>query len=100
MIIGETKIKIIDKGYKLSREIYITRFYPNNTGEILTSEGYKGFDPRAEVRPTIELDPEELQELANVLAENGFKPKEGFLEGKLVATEKHLEDMRKLVFKF
>lgn len=94
------KVKIIDKGYKLSREIFIVRYTQPDKTEILRNDKWEQVDPQgAEIKPTLELLPEELQELAEALSENGFKPREGFLEGKLGATEKHLEDMRKLVFK-
>ena len=51
------------------------------------------------IYPTLRLEQYLLQELANELDKKGFKPKEGFLDGKLQATEKHLEDMRTIVFK-
>lgn len=45
------------------------------------------------------LQHEEMQALAQAFADNGIKTKDNSLmEGKLQATEKHLEDMRKLVF--
>lgn len=92
-------IKIIDKGYKLSQEIYIVRSFNGRT-EILRDNSWYPVDVGAiDQKPTLELMPQELQGLADALAEKGIKPQEGFLEGKIEATEKHLEDMRKLVFK-
>lgn len=40
-----------------------------------------------------------LKGLANALDKKGIKPEsDSFTQGKLIATEKHLEDMRKIVF--
>lgn len=49
--------------------------------------------------PTMRLDDEMFMALVDAI-HSKYKPSEGkFTEGKLEATEKHLEDMRKLVFK-
>lgn len=93
------RVKIVDVGYKVSKEIFIFRRLPNGKTEILQEGGVITSDYGVAPKPTIELYPEMLQELANELSNSGFKPKEGYMEGKLLATEKHLEDMRKIVFK-
>ena len=99
-MIGQTFVKIIDKGYKLTREIYILRDTQNQKCELLRNGNWVEIDSYStDEKPTLELLPEELQMLADELNKNGFKPQKGFLEGKLEATDKHLEDMRKLVFK-
>lgn len=53
--------------------------------------------------PTLQVSGEVAQEFFSAFAEalnrSGFKPEQGYLEGKLGATEKHLEDMRKLALK-
>jgi hypothetical protein len=90
------KIKIVDVGYKFERDIYIFR---KNGNKVEMYDGsVSDIDGAIPAKPTLSLSPESLQELANVLDKQGFSPKEGFVEGKLQATEKHLEDMRKLVF--
>lgn len=92
---GDWKIKIVDVGYKFTRDIYIFRRLHNGKTEILgVGEIKDGDEPK---EPTLELDPQQLQELANTLADNGFKPQKGFVEGKLQATEKHLSDLRHLL---
>jgi hypothetical protein len=90
-------VKIIDKGYKITRDIYIFRRTFDGKTELLNGEVIEyGINPD---KPTLELDPDQLQEFANALNDIGINPKKEFIEGKLEATEKHLEDMRKLVFK-
>lgn len=50
------------------------------------------------VEPTLYI--ENLQEWANAIAETGVKPQSDYkLEGILEAQNKHLQDMRKLVFR-
>ena len=89
-------IKIIDVGYKLEKDIYIFRKLPNGNVEIL-GNGECGVSGELPEKPTISLTDEMMQKFADVLADNGYKPKEGFIDGKLQATEKHLKDMRKLL---
>ena len=57
------------------------------------------FDPGDHVEPTMKsLSSEFAGALAGALQEKGIKPPEAsFVEGKLVATEKHLEDLRSLL---
>lgn len=44
------------------------------------------------------LDDDQLQALQTAITDHGIKrPDAGFVEGKLVATERHLEDMRQIV---
>ena len=50
--------------------------------------------------PTLSLLPAEAQELMDGLWNCGYRPSEGSgSAGSLAATERHLQDMRKLVFK-
>lgn len=50
--------------------------------------------------PTIQLHDEQAQEFMDQLWRLGFRPREGTgSAGSLAATERHLEDMRKLVFR-
>lgn len=91
-------IRIIDKGYKFTRDVYIFRRVPGGT-EFLTGDNtLKTFkEGEAVDKPTLELEPEQLQALADELAKVGYAPQKGFLQGKLEATEKHLKDMRTLL---
>jgi len=92
-------IKIVDKGYKTSRDVYIFRRGLNgtefmrgdNTTETIADRGV------APEKPTLELEPEQLQALADELANVGYKPQKGFLEGKLEAMQDHLKDVRTLL---
>ena len=93
-------IKIVDVGYRFTRDVFIFRrslggaeFIQNDGTALFVADG-----SAEQPKPAIQLDPEALQALADELAHVGYKPQKGFIEGKLNATEKHLEDMRKLVF--
>ena len=93
-------IKIVDRGYKLTRDIYIYRKSFGGKLEILRGNTVETIDDSGAVdKPSLELTPEVLQSFANALNEIGINPKKEFIEGKLEATEKHFEDMRKLLFK-
>lgn len=96
---NEWQIRIVDPGYKFTREIYIFRRLQNGNAEFLgvgeTIEIPAG--SAIKPKPSIELDPEQLQAFSDALNANGFKPQDGFTEGKLEATERHLLDMRKLL---
>ncbi|MEK6881422.1 MAG: hypothetical protein AABY22_17495 [Nanoarchaeota archaeon] len=91
-------IKIIDKGYTLLRDVFIWRNLSNGKVELLNGDIIESNDGNVCIsKPTLQLTPEQLQSFADALNEIGFNPKQGFMEGKLEATEKHLEDMRKLL---
>lgn len=89
-------IKINDPGFKTTLDVYIFRPLTGHETETLTGQIIKAGE---RLPPTLELTRGQLQIFADALSEQGFKPKEGFIEGKLEATEQHLSDMRKLVFK-
>lgn len=97
---NEWNIKIIDVGYRFTRDVFIFRRSLGGA-EFIQNDGTALFVPEGSAEtpnPAIKLEPEALQALADELARTGYKPQKGFIEGKLDATEKHLEDMRKLVF--
>ncbi len=92
-------VKIIDKGYKFERDIYIyarsgDKTIVKNSDNTATIYGYGEPIPD---KPTLSLNPETLQALADALDKVGIKPQKGFVEGKLQATESHLKDMRTLL---
>lgn len=81
-------------------EILLTR---NDAGKayIVTHDNLQWEErPTAvEVEPTISLEYEEAQKLMDELWNCGLRPSEGSgSAGALAATQKHLEDMRRLVF--
>lgn len=95
------KIRIAESPFDFNREVYIYRHIGDQI-EIMGGDSVTRTYGRNESilkTPTLLLSPEALQALSNALNEQGYKPQEGFVEGKLEATEKHLEDMRTLVFK-
>lgn len=92
---NEWQIRIVDPGYKFTREIYIFRRLFNGKTELLGVGEIE--DGGIATKPTLELTPEQLQAFSDALNANGFQPQDGFTEGKLEATERHLLDMRKLL---
>lgn len=92
-----------DFGPRLDKEVFFFRNV-NHGGipkvEVMYSDTIKTVDPgSAGITPSFRFTQEMLQDFANALDKMGIKPQRGFLEGKLEAQEKHLEDMRTLVFK-
>ncbi len=95
------QVKIVDKGYTLLKDIFI--FFVDRQGRVHLMQGEDKIiildEGVAAPEPTLKLTNEALQAFATALNEQGINPKKEFLDGKLEATEKHLEDMRSLVFK-
>lgn len=93
---NEWRVKIIDKGYTDTREVYI---YCRSFGGVNIIRGDKSefIKEGEQTTPSLFLTPQALQAFSDALNSQGFKPQGGFVEGKLEATEKHLEDMRTLV---
>ncbi len=94
------QIKIIDKGYKYTRDVYIYR-RSNHKTEVWYGDKVTVYEEGASMSdmPSFSMTPEMLQDLSDALNNIGIKPQKGFMEGKLEATERHLSDMRELVFK-
>jgi hypothetical protein len=96
-MINNWKVKIIDPGYKLTYDVFIFRDTCDGKTEMVDGTiVIRGDKP---IKPSLELNKEQLQEFADSLNGMGISPRKEFIQGKLEATEKHLEDMRKLVFK-
>ena len=78
------------------KKIFIANLVPGGV-EMVYSGVRKIEQEGAILEPSLMLNQEEFQALVDAIHKN-YKPSEGkFTEGKLVATEKHLEDMRKLL---
>ena len=92
-------IKIIDKGYKFTRDIYIYRRVMNGTEVMNGDDTCTIYAEGTQIpdKPTLSLNPEILQAFADALAEIGIKPQKGFLEGKVESQSEHLKDLRKLL---
>lgn len=93
------KIQIRERPGSFIKEVFVFRSHGSNETEVLLPDlqGSKIFGSTEEIpTPTMILYPFMYQLLVDAL--HGAKPSEGkFTEGKLEATEKHLEDMRKLL---
>lgn len=70
--------------------------YPNENGNL----EWRAIERNAEVAPTLRVSPEILKLLANALNKMNIKPEEeSKTMGLYEASQKHLEDMRRIVFK-
>ena len=100
-------IIVIHDEFSRDWKIYIRRYIgpiiqylqnkDKNIGEWITVEEGSSKD---HIKPILVISPEIAKELVTEFTRQGVKPLESsFVEGRLIATEKHLEDMRNLVFK-
>lgn len=103
---GELEVIIQDNPIGFDAEVYIIRrvengtqvFKVNEDGE-LEGDGVVPPGGAKSVLPTVRLPKPLLQSFFDALQKQGMKPtSQSFVEGKLVATEEHLKDMRALVF--
>ncbi len=90
------KVQINEKPGMFMIDIFVYRDTYQGT-EVVNGDCITVLGKGEPATPTLSLLPEQLQALVDSLNEKGFKPKEGFLEGKLQATESHLKDMRTLL---
>lgn len=85
---GEVEILVMEKrerGFAYAEQV-VMYYDPDNPGRI--------------IEPTFKLSYDAAQQLMDDLWQAGLRPSEGSgSAGALAATQKHLEDMRKLVFK-
>lgn len=94
--------RVVFRPDMMANAIYMTR----STGdgrEYLGRDGKRTLHKRAAVPkddPYLALlDEEQIAALGIAINKSGYQaPNEHLIEGKLVATERHLEDMRRLVF--
>jgi len=87
-------VKIVDVGYKLEKDIYIFTRTQNGGREMLSGEIIT--DGVIPPKPTLSLTHQQMIALVNALNKEGVSPEKEYTAGKLEATEKHLEDMRKI----
>ena len=104
MQLGEWKVDIIEEPWTLTgHALYLSRMtvagreFLAKNGEVrVVKEGLADKDDLSFAR----LDADQLQALADGLAQKGLKTSNDHKnEGLLEATKSHLEDMRNLVFK-
>lgn len=88
-------IEIVDVGYKLAKDIYIFRQSSGGKTEMLGGKIVEFGEANPE--PTLSLTNEQLRKLAEAINKQGINPQKEYVEGKLEATENHLQDMRKLL---
>ena len=85
---------------RLATALFVYRRLPDGRTEVVHGDTVETPEVEATMKPTLELMPDMAQAILVALSESGVKlPEASFTEGKLEATEKHLEDMRNLVFK-
>lgn len=94
----EWQVKILDRGYTFTHDVYIWRKGMGNQIQQVTGNNTIETSEDGEVKePTLRLDREQLVAFAQALNDLKINPKKEFIEGKLEATENHLQDMRKLL---
>lgn len=71
----------------------------DNRTSVATNVEFQQVDERVAVEPTFRLSPDEAQVLMDELWNTGIRPSDGAgSAGAMNATQKHLDDMRVLVF--
>lgn len=91
------KVRVDSPVNRLGVDVYIYRYISNRKMELLKSSGTIVKEAGEVVEPTLSLEHEAFQALVDAI-HSDHKPSEGkFVEGKLEATENHLEDLRKLL---
>lgn len=99
---NDWKVQIRDHPATLTKELYIFRKDLSGKVEVLQSDlkTVISYDTGAiNITPSLKFSADMFQALVDTVQKN-YKPSDkSFLEGKLEATEKHLVDMQKLVFK-
>lgn len=99
---GEFKVHIIETPAMMQSKVYLVRQEKNQV-VFLTKDGTAVTIPRNSAVNTdhlyfAEMSPDQLQAFAQALADRGVKTnQDSVAEGKLTATERHLEDMRTIV---
>lgn len=99
MMFGDFKVHIVENPGTVMNRIYLVRYdrdgssFIKQDGTVTTvAEGAKVMTSELYFA---EMSPDQLQALADALAQKGIKTnKDSVAEGKLLATERHLEDMR------
>jgi len=94
------KVKIVDTGTSFLLDIYIYSRGINNVVSMVTSDGKVVSSIQehgTRLEPTIRLERQQLQAFSNALNNMGINPQKEYIQGKLEATENHLQDMRTLL---
>ena len=97
-MIGNTKLAVASVPWSQSVSFALLQRQGDKIAYSTRVEMEVGEDG-AEIQPLFSLRPEEVQELMDNLWQLGFRPSEGTgSAGALAATQKHLDDMRKIAF--
>jgi len=93
----------VSKSYGFGNEydLYIASKFPNGSRNIfvLRETGFEQVEEGQLSQPTMFLDATKAQSLMDGLWDCGIRPSEGTgSAGAMAATQKHLDDMRRLVF--
>jgi len=81
----------------LQYELTIYRARGDKTDVLQSNKTIKTIEYGEEYEPTLLIEDDMLQALAEALHEKGINPKKEYVQGKLEATESHLQDMRVLL---
>ena len=96
------KAQLVQKPGMFGYDLYIFYKAPNGKiGYVVSGNIIKEIErgDSIDIPPTLHIEGEEMAKaILEVFSNQGIKIDKGHTEGKLEATEKHLEDMRRLVF--
>lgn len=96
------KAHIVFRPEMLASAVYLYREVGNSREYLLADGSIVSADRTSVIKDDPKLaflHDEQLKALGIAISKNGYQaPNEHLIEGKLLATERHLEDMRKLVF--
>lgn len=92
-------IRVREDGFNQHYNIAILQKGPNQSRSYVTDMVLKVIQPGEVIEPVMTLAKSEIQSLFNELWSLGFRPVDGTGNGgHIQALERHLQDMRKLVF--
>jgi hypothetical protein len=94
----EWKIQFVERPERFGKALYVYRRSHDGRFEVWQSDGKtKVYDGGMDAEPTLFLGGDLFQALIDAIHKD-YKPSEGkYTEGKLVATERHLQDLRTLL---
>lgn len=93
----DAQVEIRDDFSRRKVDIFIYWFVANKINMMKNDGSTEIIEESAGSSPTFSFDRGVLRPLCDALLKHGVRPKEAsHTEGKLEATEKHLEDMRKI----
>lgn len=103
MMMGDWEARVVYEPGRSANAIYLTRHNATGREYMLAEDTIRTLREGEVTKDDLtfaRLDDEQMRALLVAFETHGIKlPEASYTQGKLEATESHLEDMRKLVFK-